>query len=42
MSRRLTLEHVADAAIHCALAGLFVGLVVGALAMRALSEGARS
>lgn len=36
---RLTLEHVADAAIHCTLAGVFVGLVVGALAVKATVAG---
>lgn len=40
MSRhRLTPEHVADATIHCTLAGMFVGLVMAGLAMRAMVEG---
>lgn len=28
---RLTIEHVADAAIHCTIAGMFVGLVMACL-----------
>lgn len=36
--RRLTLEHVADAAIHCTLAGMFVGLVMACLASRATAR----
>lgn len=36
---RLTPEHVADVAIHCTLAGAFVGLVLGALVMKAMATG---
>ena len=36
---RLTPEHAADLAIHCTLACAFVGLVMAALAVKAVVEG---
>ncbi len=35
---RLSPEHVADMAIHCSLAGAFVGLVVAALTLAAFAQ----
>ena len=37
MRSRLTPEHVAEMAIHCTLATAFVGLVLGALMMKAIT-----